>query len=83
MWLIDHSRAFGTGSDLADPDRLDHCDRALFSAMQTLDADQLERELGPYLSKSRRSAILKRRDAIVRILEEKIRERGEAQVLYD
>jgi len=83
VWLIDHSRAFGTGSKLADPERLDRCDRALFAAMKALDQERLERELEPYLSKVRRGAILKRRDAIVHILEEKIRQQGEHVVLYD
>ena len=82
MWMIDHTRAFRTGKDLLKPQQLERVDRSLFEKMRDLTASTLIETMDKSLTKGEIDALLVRRDAIVKLFEAKIAQRGEAAVLF-
>jgi hypothetical protein len=74
LWAIDHTRAFRTQPHLKTPGNIARCERGMFERLKKLDRDSLRREVGRYLQSWEIDALLKRRDAIVAIIEG----RGEA-----
>ncbi len=82
MWMIDHTRAFRTGKDLLKPQLLERVDRSLFEKMRDLTASTLTETMDKSLTKGEIDALLVRRDAIVKLFEAKIAQRGEAAVLF-
>lgn len=82
MWMIDHTRAFRLGKDLLKPQQLERVERTLFEKMRALDAPALADAMEKSLTKQEIEALLARRDAIVKLFDEKIAQRGEAAVLY-
>jgi len=82
MWMIDHTRAFRLTPTLKNPKLLERCEQGLFEAMRGLTLDSITSAAGTSLLKMEAEAILKRRDAIVKLFEEKIKERGKGSVLY-
>lgn len=83
MYMIDHTRAFRMRRDLQNPKNLTRCDRALLEAMRGLNKEQLTKELGRYLNRMEIDGLLARRDVIMTIFEQKIKEQGESAVLFD
>ena len=83
VWLIDFSRAFRTAKTLQEPERLNAVDRKLFARIKELTKDTLRQKLGRWISGDQINAVLARRDAIVRTLDEKIAKSGEAKIVYD
>jgi hypothetical protein len=71
IWAIDHTRAFRTLSTLKTPANVARCDRQVFERLKALDRATLRRELSDYLQTWEIDAILKRRDAIVALIEQK------------
>ena len=71
IWAIDHTRAFRTAEKLKTPANVARCDRQVFVKLKALDRDTLRREVGKYLQNWEIDALLKRRDAIVKIIEDK------------
>jgi hypothetical protein len=69
IWAIDHTRAFRTYDTLKSPGNISRCDRAVFERLKALDKAALERETGEYLQGWEIDALLKRRNAIVKIIE--------------
>ena len=82
MWLIDHTRAFRLNNKLRTPRLLERCERGLFEKMRGLTAEILNRETGKSLSKYEITALLARRDELVKLFEGMIAQRGEAAILY-
>ena len=82
MWMIDHTRAFRLGKDLLKPDQLQRVDRAMFKKMRGLTASDLTGAMEKSLTKAEIEALLARRDAIVKLFDAKIAQRGEAAVLF-
>jgi hypothetical protein len=82
MWMIDHTRAFRLGKDLLKPQQLERVDRDLFEKMRGLTAPVLTETMDKSLTKAEIQALLVRRDAIVKLFDEKIAQRGEAAVLF-
>jgi hypothetical protein len=82
MWMIDHTRAFRLGRDLLKPQLLERVDRSMFEKMKTLNAPELTEMMEKSLTKAEIDALLARRDAIVKLFEGKIAQRGEAAVLF-
>jgi hypothetical protein len=78
LWGIDHTRAFRRGSEPASLGNLTQVDRTMLKKMKELTRDTLKKELGGYIGSPEISALLARRDAIVKLFES----RGEV-VLYD
>jgi hypothetical protein len=82
MWLIDHTRAFRLGDDLLKPALLERIERSLFEKIRGLTKDTLAKAMGRSMSELEIDALLKRRDRIVKLVEDRIAERGEGRVLY-
>jgi hypothetical protein len=81
LWLIDHTRAFRTQRTLLKPESLGRCDYKLLQAMKDLNTVTLKNDLGPYLRAEELSALLSRRDSIVRFFENEVKTKGEDSVL--
>jgi len=71
LWMIDHTRAFRTRTDLLNPKALKSCDRQLLANMKKLTYEELKPQLSPYLREAEIKAILARRDKIVALFEQK------------
>ena len=82
MWMIDHTRAFRTGRDLLTPKAIMRCERSLFDKMKELTAPQLTEVMGKTLTKDEIEALIVRRDKIVKLIQDRISENGEAKTLY-
>ena len=65
LWLIDHSRAFRTSSDLSKPRALRRCERTLLAKMKQLTLEGLQAQLDDYLTEHEMKALLQRRDKLV------------------
>jgi len=82
MWLIDHTRAFRLGKTLLKPEQLVRCERGLLEKMRAMTPESLSQAVGSSLTKPEQEALLARRDAIVKIYEEKIAKLSELAVLF-
>jgi len=82
MWMIDHTRAFRLGKDLLKPQQLERIDRAMFEKMKGLTAPELTGAMDKSLTQREIDALLARRDAIVKLFDGKIAQRGEAAVFF-
>ena len=78
LWMIDHTRAFRTRTDLLNAKVLKQCDRQLLENMKTLTYEKLMPALWPYLRDLEIKAIIARRDKLVAFFAE----RGDP-ALYD
>lgn len=81
VWMIDHTRAFRAMRTLPKPDTLKRIDIKLLQAVKDLNTVSLKQTVGPYLRTEEISALLARRDALVRFFETQVRQKGEAAVL--
>jgi len=82
LWLIDHTRAFRLGTKLDKPDNLSRCDGPLLDRLRGLTKATLRGAIGKAITDGEISALLARRDAIVKHYEGRIATRGEAAVLF-
>ena len=71
IWAIDHTRAFRTQPTLKTPGNVTRCDRAVFARLKQLDKPTISKAVGNSLSNYEIEAMLKRRDAIVALIEQK------------
>lgn len=78
LFLIDHSRAFGTRRSLKGLEGPSQVDRRLWARIESLTRADLEAAMGDMLTHTQISALLARRDAMRRQIAEKVRTRGEA-----
>jgi hypothetical protein len=69
LWPIDHTRAFRTMTTLKTPGNVARCDRKVFARLKELSRDTLKKEIGEFLQNWEIDGLLKRRDAIVAIIE--------------
>jgi hypothetical protein len=83
LWMIDHTRAFRTRTDLLGPKNLRRCDRNLLARLRELDKPALQKSLQRYLVGTEMQGLLARSRAIVKLFDAAIKEKGEAAVLYD
>ena len=74
IWAIDHTRAFRTQAELKTPGNIARCDRQVFARLKQLDKASIKDAVDSHLSGFEIDAILKRRDVIVKMIEQ----RGEA-----
>ncbi len=77
--LVDHSRCFTRTTKL--PFDIVQIDRPFYERVKALARADLERAVGPWLEPGALDALLGRRDAVVQVVETRVRERGEAAVL--
>ena len=82
LYMIDFTRAFRLHENLAHPKDLVRCDRQLLEKLRQLDAAEIERVTKPHLEKARIKALMKRRDKIVDLFEQLIKQKGEGEILY-
>jgi hypothetical protein len=83
IYAIDHSRAFRRHQQLPGGQKdLTRFSRAALDRLRALNAPLLEEKLGPWLEKRELDALLKRRNLILALAEQRVREQGEAAVLY-
>jgi hypothetical protein len=66
---IDHTRAFRTQGTLKTPANVSRCDREVFERLKKLDRATLKSQVREYLQDWEIDALLKRRDAIVELIE--------------
>lgn len=71
IWAIDHTRAFRTHATLKTPGNVTRCDRQVLARLKQLDKPTLSKAVGSSLQSFEIESILKRRDAIVAIIEQK------------
>ena len=71
IWMIDHTRAFRTIPTLKTPGNIARCDRQVFARLKALDKPTISNAVGHSLQGYEVEAILKRRDAIVAIIEQR------------
>jgi hypothetical protein len=84
LWMIDHTRAFKVFTEPRKPKELTtHCARGLLDALRRLDQGTLAAATRDLLSEGQVKGLLARRDFIVKYYEERIRELGEDNVLYE
>ena len=82
LYMIDFSRAFRIWDELQRPRDLVRIDSELFARLGTLTTAEVEEAVGPYLSGSELSAILKRRDLLMEHFRQLIdRQRRDARSL--
>lgn len=82
LWLIDHTRAFRLGTKLEKTGELTRCDGAFLERLRGLTKETLSETIGKAITSGEISALLARRDAIVKHYEGRIATRGEASVLF-
>jgi hypothetical protein len=82
LWMIDHTRAFRLGKDLLSPKTVERCERSFFAKMKELNAPQLTQVMGKSLTKEEITALIARRDALVKLIEGRIAEYGEDKILF-
>jgi hypothetical protein len=83
LWGIDHTRAFRVRPQLLRPEDITNLDRAFWARLKALDRKTVEARTAQWLSTEQIDGLMARRDRIVAIIEERIRERGEAAVLFE
>jgi len=83
VWLVDHTRSFGTSSQLENPQSLAQCDRTLLAKLRALNKDVMKRKLEKYLGPEQLDALEARRELIIKHFAEQIALKGEGAVLYD
>ena len=80
--LIDHSRSFTAYPGIRNKENLTRCSRSLLEAMKTLNATSVASAMESYLTGPERDAVMRRRDRIIEFFMDRIREKGEANVLF-
>jgi hypothetical protein len=82
LWMIDFTRAFRTWKEIQSPKDLSRCDKRLLGRLRILNADKIVEHTKDYLTKTEIDALLARRDAIVKLFDQQIAQKGVAKVLY-
>lgn len=82
LWMIDFSRAFRLNKALLNDKNLQKCDRQLLERLRQLDAKEVTAKTSAYLTKGEIEAVMARRDKIIAVFEQLIKEKGESAILY-
>lgn len=83
LWYIDHTRTFTRYDSLPHPEVILVCERGFWEQLNRLDQKQLKEELKPYLDSGQISSLVRRRNLLIRHIEQLIKKQGESQVLFD
>jgi hypothetical protein len=67
---------------LRDPDSLQRFSRSLLEGIKKLEKKDLQKRLGSRLTSGQIERLLKRRDEILKLADKRVKEKGEAAVLY-
>ena len=82
LWLIDHGRSFHKSDRIDELERIFWCERGLWEGLRALDRESLDRHLKGLIEDDRIRFVLLRRNVLVKHLEERMAQLGEAVVLY-
>ena len=82
LWMIDHTRSFGSTKTLRYPQLVRWCRRDLWENLQKLDREVLKKECKGLLSGGQIKALIARRDLLVQHIQKRIDEKGEGSVLF-
>ena len=83
VWFVDHTRAFKILPVLNGRDDIRVLERQLWHNLQELDPDVVRERLGPYLGATEISALLARRDKLVKLISKRIAKHGEQAILFE
>jgi hypothetical protein len=83
IWLVDHTRTFGTSRQLENSQSLVQCDRTLLARLRELTRVVMKQKLEKYLNVEQLDALEARRELLVKHFTEQIALKGEGAVLYD
>ena len=82
LWTIDHSRVFRIKGELMGTKDLARFSPSVLGKLRGLTEKILEERVGRWLTNPQIEALLKRRDKLLELAEQRIAENGEAAVLY-
>jgi hypothetical protein len=82
LWLIDHTRAFQSISELIEPGRFARVNRGLWTRLLELSEDDIRGAVSGYLAQNQIAALMTRRNLLIDHVKKLIAERGEEAVLY-
>jgi len=82
LWLIDHTRAFRTSTDLLQIDKINWIEQRFYERLRTVSDDAIREAARDFLRPAEIRALLERRQKLVRRLEALVGERGESAVLF-
>lgn len=83
IWLIDHTRSFSRNVDLLRPLGIRSCSRGLWKGLNSVNLELLTEKLSPYIGKYEIRALETRRRQILEILNQRIENLGQENVLFD
>jgi len=83
VWFIDHTRSFRSSVEIENLGHVLWCERGVWDELRSLDREAVDRRLGEFLDGLQRKRLLKRRDALVAHLQERIAKYGESAVIFD
>lgn len=82
VWLIDHTRAFAAIPEFLLPGRIYWCPRSLWQNLARLDAQEIRRQMKPYLDEGQIKALLQRWQLLREHVQGLIERKGEESVLF-
>ena len=80
--MLDFTRGFRLQQEIRNPDFLQQCNRTLYERLQTLTREEIQGAVKNYLTGPEISGVVARRQLIVEHYAKRIKEKGEAAVLY-
>ena len=83
IYKIDASRAFRNHKELRREGSLEHFSRQVLASLRALTQEDLEENLGPWLTKTQLKALWVRRNLILELADRRVAEEGEEAVLFD
>jgi hypothetical protein len=84
IWMIDFSRAFRMAKTLRHPKNIEEamCSRELLEHLRALAQPDVQRVVGKHLAGYEIDALMARRDKLVALIDDMVRRKGEAAVLF-
>ncbi|MDH5468424.1 MAG: hypothetical protein OEY25_13485 [Candidatus Aminicenantes bacterium] len=83
VWRVDLSEAFRPSPELIKGCEITRCSRKLYQNLQQTEDKKIRSKLKKYLNEDEMSALLKRKNIIIEILQKLIKEKGEEVVLFE
>jgi len=83
VFRVDFSEAFTPDRTLIPGSGINRCSAVLYKKLTSTNPEDLQSRLVPHLNADEIEALVKRIDLIIRLLKERIRERGEEKVLFE
>ena len=82
IWRVDFSMAFSPIPELIPGCKITRCSKKLYQNLLKLDNEAVKAMLKPYLNDEEIEALLKRKNIIIEKIQQLIKEKGEASVLF-